>query len=261
MNQSTVKKLTVIVAFLFAIAACATTSPWKQEQADAHLNIGLAYLGSGKYNEALKEFLQAEDYAPQDSSVHYYMGISYYMKGISDKAIDEFNKAVSLKPDYSEAHNFLGVIFLEKGLWDKAIESFNNALANILYDTPDKALFNMGMAYHGKGNYQMALNKYLEAKNKKPTTIPPAVIEQHMGMSCFAQGDIETAVQHFKKSIELEPSFLESRYWLGQCYIKLNNLEKARTELQYIIKSAPETELGIAAKKSLDSVDSLHYKP
>jgi len=235
MKRSNVKKFAVLIVFLLSIAACATT-PWQQDQADSHLNIGQAYLGSERYNEALKEFLQAEEFAPRDPKVHYYIGASYYMKGMSDKAIDEFNKAISYDSNYSEAHNFLGTIYLEKGLWDKAIESLKQALSNIVYDTPDKALFNMGRAYHGKGDYGMALSKYNEARNTKPNTVPPVLIEQHMGMASFAQGKIEEAAKHFKKAIELVPSFTEIHYWLGRCYVKQNNMAGARAEFNHVIK-------------------------
>jgi len=246
-------KYTTIIVFLLTVTACAT-SPWNQEQADSHLNIGIAYLGSERTNDALKEFLQAEKLAPRDPKVHYYMGITYHSKGLNDNAINEFQKALSLRSDYSEAHNFLGAIYLEMGLWDNAIESFKNALFNVLYETPDKALFNIGMAYHGKGDYEKALNTYQDAKNRRPTTVPHPLIDLHMGITCYAQGNFEKAVHYFKTSSKAAPSLLESRYWLGQCYIKLHDAEKARAEFKAIIGITPDSELGIAATKALDSL-------
>ena len=246
-------KYTTIIVFLLTVMACAT-SPWNQEQADSHLNIGIAYLGSERTNDALKEFLQAEKLAPRDPKVYYYMGITYQRKGLNDNAINEFKRALSLRSDYSEAHNNLGAIYLEMGLWDKAIESFKNALSNILYETPDKALFNMGMAYHGKKDYQKALDTYQNAKNRRPTTVPHPLIDLHMGITCYAQGNFEKAVHYFKASLKAAPSLLESRYWLGQCYIKLHDVEKAKAEFKAIIGITPESELGNGARKALDSL-------
>jgi tetratricopeptide (TPR) repeat protein len=255
MINSKIIKCAVITIYIVAMTACAT-SPWKQEQADSHMNIGVAYLGSDRYNDALKEFLEAEGLSPRDPQAHYYLGIAYRGKKLNDKAIAEFKKALLLKPDYSEAHNNLGTIYLDMGLWDNAIDSFKNALSNMLYDTPDKAFFNMGLAYHGKGEYQKALNAYQEAKNRTPHTIPDSVIDFYMGINCHDQGDLEKAVQYFKASLNGAPTFMEaqSRYWLGQTYIKMHYREKAKTEFKAVIKISPDSDLGKAARKSLDSI-------
>lgn len=253
MRISRMKKFAIILLVLVALSACAA-SPWKKEQADSHINIGIAYLGSERINDALKEFMLAEELTPREPRVHYYMGIAYYEKGLKDKAINALDRAVSLKEDYSEAHNFLGNIYLVTGQWDKAIHSFNQALANIMYETPDKALFNMGRAYYGKGDYQKALKLYAEAKNKKPNTVPLPLLDHHMGMASYAQGNYYQASQYFLKVLEQAPAFLESRYWLAHCYVKLHYRDRARREFQSIIKAAPESGIAGEAKKSLNSI-------
>jgi type IV pilus assembly protein PilF len=255
MSMITIMKNAIVMVCLITITACAT-SPWNKEQADVHMNVGIAYLGGERYTDALKEFLQAENIIPRDPKVHYYMGIAYFGKELNDKAIEEFNKALSLQSDYSEAYNYLGYIYLRTGRWDDAIESFKKALTNILYETPEKAFFNMGKAYHGKGDYPMALSSYEKAKNIKPNTVPLPLLDLHMGVTYYTKGDLEKAVQHFKASIKMAPSLLESRYWLGQCYIKQRDFEKAKAEFKAIIESAPESELAKAARKSLDSIHS-----
>jgi len=253
MRISCIKKLAVILLVSMALAACAA-SPWKKEQADSHINIGIAYLGAERFNEALKEFMQAQEYAPREPQVHYYMGIAYYEKGLTDKAIHAFDRAVSLKGDYSEAHNFIGNVYLGMGQWDKAIHAFQQALANVIYETPDKALFNMGRAYYGKRDYRMALKLYAEAKNKKPNTVPLPLLDHHMGMASYAGGDYDQASRYFLKAIEQAPAFIESRYWLGHCYVKLHDRDRARKEFKSIIKAAPESELAAEAGKTLNSI-------
>ena len=41
------------------------------------------------------------------------------------------------------------------------------------------------------------------------------LIEKNMSIVSFAQGDMDIAVRHFNKSLELAPSLVESQYWLG----------------------------------------------
>jgi len=108
--------------------------------------------------------------------------------------------------------------------------------------------------WYFKKDYQKALDTYQDAKNRRPTTVPHPLIDLHMGITCYAQGNFEKAVHYFSASLKTAPSLLESRYWLGQCYIKLHDVEKARAEFKAIIGITPDSELGIAATKALDSL-------
>ena len=252
--QLFIRKYAVIFVFLWAVMACAAT-PLQKKQADSHINIGIAYLGSERYNDALREFLKAKAFTPREPRLHYYIGISYYEKGMTDKAIASFNQALSFQKDYSDAHNFLGNIYLGMGQWDKAIDSFKKALSNMMYETPDKALFNMGRAWYGKRDYPMARKQYNEAKSTKPNTIPLALIDHHMGMAYYGEGNYDLASQYFLKAREQAPAFLESRYWLGHCYVKRNDLNRAREEFKAVIKASPESELASEVRKSLDAIN------
>lgn len=241
--------------FLFAMMACAA-SPWQKDQADSHINIGIAYLGAERFNDALREFLKAKEFTPKEPRLHYYIGISYYEKGMIDKAMASFRQAITLQKDYSDAHNFLGNIYLGMGQWDRAIDSFKKALSNMMYETPEKPLFNMGRAWYGKGDYHMARKQYNDAKNLKPNTIPLALIDHHIGMTYYGEVNYDQASQYFLKALEQAPAFLESRYWLGHCYVKRNDRNRAREEFKAIIKAAPESELASEVRKSLDSINN-----
>jgi type IV pilus assembly protein PilF len=245
---------TILLLFLLVTLAACTNKVRLQEQAGNHINIGSAYLGSGQYNAALKEFREAEKLTPEDPKVHYMLGISYHGKGLDDLAISEFQRALILKPDESEVHNFLGAIYLDKGRWDEAIVSFNRALADILYDTPAATLYNLGRAYYEKGQYDTALKHYQDAIAREPYTVLMPLIEKNLGMTWLAKGDAEQAVRHLLKSLELAPSLAESQYWLGVCYRKQNRPGDAAKAFQAVAKMAPESEFGRKAKEQLKTI-------
>ena len=75
-----------------------------------------------------------------------------------------------------------------------------------------------------------------------------------MGIVSFAQGDMDIAVRHFNKSLELAPSLAELQYWLGECYVRLKKRKEAKAAFRAVIKMAPESEYGIKAKKSLETI-------
>jgi type IV pilus assembly protein PilF len=243
-----VKKIFVILSVTVLLLSGCATSQWRQEKAEVHLNIASAYMGSNQYALALKELLDAEKLTPKDPKVHYFLGMTYYAKELHENAMEEFKIALDLKPDYSDVHSFIGTIHFNHSQWDKAIDSFNKALANPLYPTPAVALYNMGRAYFGKGQYQNAIKKYQEAKAKDPYSVPLFLITQHTGIAFLYLGDAEQAVTHLKYSLSLAPSLLESHYWLGQAYLKLSRHQDAVSAFQTYLKEAPDSDLAQKAK-------------
>jgi type IV pilus assembly protein PilF len=242
--------------FMFAtLLSCAAASQKRKEQGENHLNIGKAHVEGGDYTAALKELLEAEKYAQENPQIHYYMAVAYFGKGYKEKAIEECETAVRLKPDYSTAYHFLGILFYDRRQYDKAIAAYNSALANILYETPDLSLYNMGKAYASKGDYQRALTKYQEAviKSTRPEILP--LIEKEMGKASYAQGDIDGAISHFKKSTELVPNLVESYFWLGECYSKQKRISEAVRAYEMVVKLAPASDFGLKAKQALQLIN------
>ena len=163
--------------------------PGFKEQAGNHIKIGSAYLGSGQYNSAMKEFLEAERLTPDDPKVHFLLGIAYHGKGLSTIWPSEhFNgrsTSIRMTPRFTI---FWERSISEKGALDDAIASFNQALANILYDTPATALYNLGRAYYEKGQYDPALKYYRDAAAREPDTVLMPLIEKDMGTGLACQG-------------------------------------------------------------------------
>jgi type IV pilus assembly protein PilF len=253
-NYSKWISLLIGIACAFILAACAMDQEKKRDQADMHVNIGVAYIEVGDYNGALKELLVAEKFTPRDQRVHYFLAMAYQGKGYQDKAIEECKTAISLKADYSEAHNLLGTIYMNVGSDDLAIESFTKALDNMLYETPSIALYNLGRVYDRRGDYPKAMAKYREAvsRNYRGGLLP--LIEHSMGKVAYAQGDIPNATAHFKKSTDLAPTYAESYYWLGECYVKRGNLSEAKKAFETVIKLAPDSDFSDKSKEIINKI-------
>ncbi|MBW2675174.1 MAG: tetratricopeptide repeat protein [Deltaproteobacteria bacterium] len=245
--------LLAILAAAILLTGCAT-SRQDRERASSHVTMGSAYLKSGQFSSALREFLVAQRLSPDDPEIHYYTGLSYYGSGLKEEAKAEFEAALSIKPDYSEAHTYLGTIYLEEGLYDGAIEAFDRALSNMLYETPAIALNNIGWAYYKKGDYQTALTKYEAALRREPDTIIRPLIQQNRGIAYLAGHNIDKAVYYLKKSIDSAPGMTEARYWLGISYLEGGNRQKAIQELRLAVETNPESVFGLKAREKLDSL-------
>ncbi|TFG93843.1 MAG: tetratricopeptide repeat protein [Syntrophobacterales bacterium] len=244
--------LTIITAAIL-LTGCAT-SRQDRERSASHVTMGTAYLKSGQFSPALREFLVAQRLSPDDPETYYYTGLSYYGNGMKKEAKGQFEAALSIKPDYSEANNYLGTIYMEEGLYDRAIEAFDRALSNMLYETPAIALNNIGWAYHKKGDYQTALTKYEAALKREPGTIIRPLIQKNRGIAYLAGHNIDKAIFYLKKAIDSAPGMTESHYWLGISYLEGGNREKAIQELRFAAKTNPESVFGLKAREKLDSL-------
>jgi type IV pilus assembly protein PilF len=246
----------LIIPLLFVlmpIYAC-TNTPWHRQQAEIFLNKGISFIEMRQFNSAAKELLEAEKYSPYDHKIHYFLGMAYHGKGMRDKAIEEFKEAISLKEDYSEAHNYLGTLYSDLERWDQAIEEFDRALANPIYDTPAMALYNAGWAYYAKKDYKTALIKYKEALIREPSTKLRPRIEKNIGLVYFDQNNISEAIEHFKKSVELNSSLYDAHFLLGECYLRIRDAEKARKAFETVIKLSPQSSFGQKSNSYLQSL-------
>lgn len=255
MKQSISKITAVFVLFLLIQVCSCTNTPWHREQAEIFLNKGIALIQVKQYNSAAKELLEAEKYNPDDPRIYYFLGMAFHRKGMKDKAIEHFKKAISLKEDYSEAHNYLGTLYSDMALWDRAIEEFDKALDNPIYDTPSKALYNAGWAYYAKKDYKTALIKYQDALRIEPMTYLRPQIEKNIGLIFYDKNNIYEAIEHFEKSTKLNPSLYDAQFMLGECYLKINNPEKARLAFDSVIQLSPQSSpFSQQAKNYLQSI-------
>ncbi|PKN77452.1 MAG: hypothetical protein CVU52_00435 [Deltaproteobacteria bacterium HGW-Deltaproteobacteria-10] len=254
MKLSLAKVMVIPVLFLVMQLGACTNTPWHREQAEMFLKKGIAYIDMGQFNNAAKELLEAEKYHSDDHKVHYFLGMAYHGKGMREKAVEEFKKAISLQDDYSEAHNYLGTLYSDMELWDQAIEEFDRALANPIYDTPAMPLYNAGWAYYAKKDYKTALIKYQQALQREPLTNLRPQIEKNIGLIYFAQNNVSEAIVHFKKSVELNSALYDAHFWLGECYLRIKDTEKARNAFQAVVKLSPHSSLGQKAQSYLGTV-------
>jgi tetratricopeptide (TPR) repeat protein len=236
------------------LAWSCTNTPWHREQANLFLNKGISFIEVGQYSRALKELLEAEKYSSNNPKIHYFLGMAYHGIGLKDEAIKEFKEAISLKDDYSEAHNYLGTLYSDAGLWDQAIDEFNKALANHIYETPAMAYYNQAWAYYSKKEYQTALTKYREALNREPMTALRPQIEKNIGLIYYEQANIIEAIQHFKKSIELNSVLYDAQFFLGECYLKIKDNNGAKQAFLAVVKLSPQSPYAKEAKIYLQSL-------
>jgi len=225
-----------------------------EQEARNHVEMGLAFLKTRAYTPALEEFMTAEKLNPKDPDIFYYEGITYYGKGMTDKALESFRRTVRLRPDHSEAWNYLGTLYLESQAYDKAIDSYNKALDNVLFRNPGTSLYNLGIAWFRKGDYERSIEAFEEAIRREPNSVLTPLIYKSIGVSRIREEKYGKALEALQKSIDLSPYIAESHYWLGLSCLETGQRESGKKALEKAVSLGGDTEYGLLARKKLDEL-------
>ena len=83
----------------------------KPDFAEAHANLGLAFVKSARLPDAVEELETALRYDPKDAKAHYDLGnVFFRMPNRMPDAIREWKTAAQIEPDFAEAHYNLGIV-------------------------------------------------------------------------------------------------------------------------------------------------------
>jgi type IV pilus assembly protein PilF len=239
-----------IVITLLALVAC--SSAQKKQQAKLHLRLGTSYLKGGNYPLALKEMLKAQELDPEDPLILNNLGLAYYVREEYEKAEVHLRKAIELEPSYSQARNNLGSLYLETQRYDLAIRELIKVTKDLLYESPEKALSNLALAYYKKGDFIQAKAQSLKAISSRRKFCQPHVI---FGKSLLSLQDFKKAGEALDRAISIcKNRSVEAHYYSGLSYYKAGEREKAVGRLVETTKLYPKTEFAKKAESLLEII-------
>ncbi|MDA8174452.1 MAG: tetratricopeptide repeat protein [Nitrospiraceae bacterium] len=196
------KKSLLPVLLTLALAGCATVQDYREGQ--LHYKLGLSALNDGRYQAAFVEFQKALKYDNSNEKVYNALGYTYIQFQELDKAKMSFQKAVSLDHKYSEAYNNLCLVDYGLHQYDGAIAACKKALANKLYETPDKAYYNLGKAYYRKKDYPAAVTAFKESVVRVADNYPAYYM---MALALNAEGQYGPAAEALSNAVKLDPAY------------------------------------------------------
>lgn len=196
---------TLLNAVLLAtlLSGCGTTATERKE-ADYYYRMGISAVNEGDFQAAFVHFQKALQLSPDNKDVLNCLGLVYLQRDDPEKAKEYFLKVVSLDPANSEAYNSLGVAYSKTGQWQKAIESHKKALANPLYQTPEKAFYNLGFAYYRLGQYDLAASAFKDSLKRSPSSPLPYY---GIALAYNKAGRYGDAAASLTKALESDPTY------------------------------------------------------
>lgn len=243
------KQSIIPILLSLTLMACASNTVHEKNIAAATVELGEVHLNQGNFTAALEEFLNAEKVLPNDPYLHNDIGIAYMGKERFALAEEHFKLSIALNPDYIPAKNNLGAAYLKQKKYDKAIECYNSFSEDLLYSTPHFAFSNIGWAYIGKKDYNLAEKSFLKALDLQPDFVNAI---HGLVTTQIQSGNADKAETILKKALKKMPGASIIHADLARTYEAMNQFDRAKESWKQVLLLSPEgTPLTLEAEAKL----------
>ncbi len=192
-------------------------------------NIGISFIQTGAYEEALIYLQKALAENPDHEPVLYDIAFCYEKVGDDPHAIEYYNKYLDIDAFSESAWYNLGIIYNRQEDYARAIDAYDFALA--IDANYSAAIFN-------KANALSAIERFPEsvAAYHDYLRIDPDSVDAHLYLAdCFFQmDDYGNAELFYDKTIRMEPNCSDG--WFGAGLVMLIN-DRAIDALPLLVKS------------------------
>jgi serine/threonine protein kinase/Flp pilus assembly protein TadD len=196
-----------------ARSACEHSANLQHDLASGHACLGLVLDGTGKYEEAQKEYEDAVKLDPSDESLLTGLAGVYEHLDRPDDAEKTFQRVIALRPNWAGGYDRLGGFYFRGARYEQAADAYQH----VIDLAPDgvSGYSNLGSVYVVQGRYEEALPVLERAQSIVPTN---PLILSNIATAYFYLRRYSDAAQAFRKAVELDPK--NSELWgnLGDAY-------------------------------------------
>jgi protein O-GlcNAc transferase len=183
---------------------------------------GLALLQQGKFEEADKLFLQAQQLDKNNTDILNLIGIRSYQKQNFQIALDFLNQANQIAPNSAHTLSNLGLVHNALFEFADALQFFNLAI------TCDP---NIPEAHNNRGNALKGLRKITEANQayERAIHLRPNYAEalSNLGVLYLEEGKPDRSIPLFEKALQANPNFAVAYNNLGNAFTQIENYDDA----------------------------------
>ncbi len=198
-------------------------------------NIGVVLTILNRNSDAAAILQKAVAVKPDFADAHYNLGNAFMEQGLIDAAIASYVQSIALQPGFLKAHFNIGNAYRELGRLDEAAQSYRNALAIDGDDTG--ILINLGGVLQEQGELEQALDCFEQAVRIEPDS---ARAHFNLGYACKVRGWLEKAQESYAKALELQPDYVEALYNLGNIHNGLGRRKEAAAAFRKAIAVKPD---------------------
>jgi tetratricopeptide (TPR) repeat protein len=230
---------------------------------------GVTAMQAQNYREAIRQFRNARRGAQHDGSINFALGLAYVGNGDRDEALSAFERAARAINAPVGARVQMGLIYIEQGKRENAIaqqaalaemlancteacgaerraqlqaghDQLTQALAAPAAADPATTGWNFPSIEEGRAAYAEAVglinqDRYaaaLDALSRAQAAIGPHPdVLNYMGFASRKSGDLDAALAYYDQALALDPNHLGATEYLGELYLQMGDLRRARTQL------------------------------
>lgn len=234
-----------VIAVALALSGVSACSKDHQAAAQKFLRSGEQYLASGKVNEAIIQFRNAQSEDPKSGQIRLKLADAYMAADDPVKALEQYVRAADLTPEETTAHLKAANLFLLAGRAEDAKQWAEKVLAHDPRNLPAQILLATTLA--GLKDLDGAIAQIEEAIRLDPTRGPTYT---NLGAFELGRGRKEAAEAAFKKAVELNAQSATAHLALANFYWIESRWSDAENELTRAIVLDPSSVIGHRALAS-----------
>lgn len=217
-----------------------------EKRVKALMNLGSSLLAAGEPHKALPELLEARKLDSKNPDLENLNGQAYFGMREYDMAVTSYAKALEMDSKRTDIRNNMGLAYLKQNKYDLALAEFNTCLKDLVYQSKEKALCNMGLTYMAMGEYKEALSVLRRATEVAPN-YPKSY--QLIGQVYLAEGRTKEAIDYLNNAAKLNPGDPETLMGLGDAQAQLGHREEAAQSYSRAATLVPNTPMALEAQK------------
>lgn len=217
-----------------------------------HLN------GKKNYAEALEYYLRADSVRGDNKDLKFQIGECCRRLGDREKAKQYFKQAIAMDPTNGLYHAQLAYTYFTAEQYDSSAAAYHTAIIN----DEENAQYHMNLAL---------VYQKLEMQEQVIASYKNAVRVLHPEVTAFAFNDLASycyqkkrwrdAVDAYRSALGMKPDIIDAYYFLGSCYMQLNEEQSAvepLTAFMSLAGSDPERKgLRYTAQKMLEYIKTV----
>lgn len=196
-------------------------------QADPNHAVALHLLGVlagqvGRDDMSIAYISEALRLKSDYADAHSNLGFAFMKRGDLDRAAASYQNALRVKPDFAEVHNSLGLVLRRQGKHAQALASFQEAarLKPQFFD----AWNSIGDLCWEMGDVNESLASLRQAVSLRPNV---AGLHNKLAVLLKEQGNLDAAITHAQEALRLQPNFAEAYNNLGSLLKEQARLDEA----------------------------------